>query len=647
MRDHVKDDTAPTTVTHVGLAVLVCTRNRPDQLAECLESIRQSDLVTQIIVSTDGVDGPTDDVLRSVSECEERLTWVRGPRLGLAANRNAAVAAVTEPFIVFLDDDARLSTDFVAAALPRANASLLVTGWEMRDGERVTPHNPDFLGFQRMAPTGPLRSIVMNATVFPTAFLRRVPFDEWYQYGSEEVDIATAACATGLTIEFIDAGNVHLHSELARDGNTTKALRSRAHFSMQRYRRYEPNRGRAIWFCVVGSLNAIGHGLKNGGAKGALGAARHFFAGLVTPVRPMSFDDGVASSEANDVGSKATLVPSVDVVVPTLRRPLDLATCLGGLFSQEVVPRQVIVVRRPDDAESAQVLSESPHRVTEVVVNETGTVAALSAGAKASTADVVAFIDDDAVPRTDWLARIIEHYGDPSVVAVGGRDVIHPPSGLDDGRLLTVGMLTRTGRLIGNHHLGSGRPRAVDVLKGCNCSFRRQWLAFPSGLKGSGAEVGHDLATSLFAGGHGTIVYDPNVLVDHYPGVRVLSVERSDQSRRAIFEQTYNTTYAIASLRPHLRLRRLAYMVVVGTRASPSVVRLLYAVLRRERDVSRHLRTVMKAQIAATLDAWRHPLVMTPTIGGPKGVSSNDAAQPDRGRSDRQGGATTSVGDPA
>ena len=35
------------------LCVAICTRNRPEQLAECLHSLEASDLVDEVIVSSD------------------------------------------------------------------------------------------------------------------------------------------------------------------------------------------------------------------------------------------------------------------------------------------------------------------------------------------------------------------------------------------------------------------------------------------------------------------------------------------------------------------------------------------------------------------------------------------------------------------
>ena len=63
---------------------------------------------------------------------------------------------------------------------------------------------------------------------------------------------------------------------------------------------------------------------------------------------------------------------------------------------------------------------------------------------------------------------------------------------LAEGSRAVVGKLAWFGRLTGNHHLGVGGGREVDVLKGVNMSFRREAIAdlrFDQRMRGSGAKV--------------------------------------------------------------------------------------------------------------------------------------------------------------
>ncbi|MBB3659314.1 glycosyltransferase involved in cell wall biosynthesis [Rhizobium sp. BK650] len=91
---------APTTNRDVSL--LICTKDRPDELARCLASIpRQSLPPVEVIVVDNASAG--DDTRRVVEAAG--ATYVRESRVGLDYARNAAVRAAKTAFVAFTDDD--------------------------------------------------------------------------------------------------------------------------------------------------------------------------------------------------------------------------------------------------------------------------------------------------------------------------------------------------------------------------------------------------------------------------------------------------------------------------------------------------------------------------------------------------------------
>src|SRR5215216_1661030 len=99
----------------------------------------------------------------------------------------------------------------------------------------------------------------------------------------------------------------------------------------------------------------------------------------------------------------------ISVLVPTYRRPGDLARCLAALSAQQRRPDEVVLAVRDTDEETRTFLSEAdlsplPPRI--VPVAAPGVVAAMNAGLTASAGTIVAMTDDDAAPRPDWLRRI-------------------------------------------------------------------------------------------------------------------------------------------------------------------------------------------------------------------------------------------------
>ena len=115
----------------------------------------------------------------------------------------------------------------------------------------------------------------------------------------------------------------------------------------------------------------------------------------------------------------------VTVVVPTYRRPDLLVKCLAGLQSQTYNPSTVIVVKRDGDELTESCLAGTlPLDPFVVSVEQGGQMAAMAAGLAASRTPLVAFTDDDAIPRTDWLERLIKPFSNSEIGAVGGRDVV-------------------------------------------------------------------------------------------------------------------------------------------------------------------------------------------------------------------------------
>lgn len=275
---------------------------------------------------------------------------------------------------------------------------------------------------------------------------------------------------------------------------------------------------------------------------------------------------------------------AIALIIPTYRRSQDLARCLEALKNQTRRADEVIVVVRDTDTETWSFLEgfdSSNLALRTATVTVTGVVAAMNVGLDAARSDIVAFTDDDAAPHPDWLARIESHYlADERVGGVGGRDWVYHGSDLEDGNSGTVGQVSWFGRVIGNHHIGSGEAREVDVLKGVNMSFRRaaiQGWHFDERMKGTGAQVHFELAFSLKLKRAGwKLIYDPKVAVNHYPA------KRFDEDRRNSFNQTafanavHNETVALLEyFSPLQKLAFLFWATTIGTREAMGFIQWL------------------------------------------------------------------------
>ncbi len=279
---------------------------------------------------------------------------------------------------------------------------------------------------------------------------------------------------------------------------------------------------------------------------------------------------------------------AASVIVASYKRPADLRRCLAALAAQTLPPAQVVVAAREDDAETRALLDapDLPLALDVQLVREAGQRAAMTRGLAAARSEIVCFTDDDTAPRPEWLETIVARFGsDAATGAVGGRDVVHERGGTIDGTAERVGCVLWFGRTLGNHHLES-RLQDVRFLKGANMAYRRSALAgFDEALLGTGPQVCMDMEASLSVACRGwRVVYDPEVVVDHYPAPRHDEDQRERPTVTARANAIHNQLYVLLKHAPMWQKPVVVlYAFLVGYRHAPGLLVLLER-LARERD---------------------------------------------------------------
>ncbi len=280
------------------------------------------------------------------------------------------------------------------------------------------------------------------------------------------------------------------------------------------------------------------------------------------------------------------------VLIPTYRRVKDLERCLKAVKLQSVEAYEILVVVRENDREThsfLDVFSRELFQLKIINVSEPGQVAALNSGLIAAMGDVIAITDDDAAPHADWLERITNHFlDDEQVGGVGGRDWVYENESLQPlstKSVVAVGKLQWFGRMVGNHHLGTGEPREVDILKGANMSYRRSaisGLRFDKRLQGIGAQVNNDAAFSLSVRRQGwKIIYDPLVAIDHYPAPRLDCDQRSHFDSKSYSNAAYNQSLVMLdNLSKNRSALYFLWAILIGSKGCfglLQLIRFLYA----------------------------------------------------------------------
>jgi glycosyltransferase involved in cell wall biosynthesis len=276
---------------------------------------------------------------------------------------------------------------------------------------------------------------------------------------------------------------------------------------------------------------------------------------------------------------------TITVAIATYKRPRSLVRCLASLAGQERAPDEVLVVGQGDDRATQKVCVRAAAcrifggRLRYIHIDKPNIVAAENAAVASATAEVVAFLDDDATAAPDWLRRIESSFDDAGVGGVGGPYVEHSGGEPDLRFARYAGRFTWYGRYVSRQWCFTPAPVRADVLSGSNMAFRRElipvlpkslrpyWNAFEVFLCGA-------IRQRRFE-----IVFDPRIRVNHFREARrryySFDYRSERELRRRLFrDNAHNFIFALASHRAPLALTiSLLYEFLVGDSGRPGLLR--------------------------------------------------------------------------
>lgn len=162
-----------------------------------------------------------------------------------------------------------------------------------------------------------------------------------------------------------------------------------------------------------------------------------------------------------------------------------IVAAIESIWQQQDPPAEVIVVVDHNPLLLQRLQAELPS-VTVIENQEIGGLSgARNSGVRASSGDIVAFLDDDAWAAPDWLAWLRAGYATPSVAGVGGAIIpawsTDRPGWFPEEFDWVVGCTYR------------GMPEAtapVRNLIGANMSFRREIIELVGGFRSGIGRVG-------------------------------------------------------------------------------------------------------------------------------------------------------------
>jgi len=280
---------------------------------------------------------------------------------------------------------------------------------------------------------------------------------------------------------------------------------------------------------------------------------------------------------------------AVSVIVPTCRRPDDLARCVDSILATDYPQLEVIVVdNAPDDPLTAALVAHryaGDDRVQYVAEPTPGASRARNRGVRHAEGEIIAFADDDVVVDRHWIRALAAALrAHPDVQCVTGLVL---PVALDTPAQLRFeqyggfnrGYTPRLFDLAGQRGDTRLYPYTAGAFGGLgNAAFRRSALRHPDAFNvtlgpGGPAFGAEDLDAfvTLLRGG-GRLLYEPAALVRHRHR------EQYADLRWQVF--TYGAGFTAALVHWSLRERSVALELL---RRVPAVLPMAFG-LRRDAD---------------------------------------------------------------
>ncbi len=193
------------------IAACITTRNRPQQLVDCLNALWNSRVKPYLVVVSDdseSLEGKQKN--QEITEKYANTIYISGPRRGVCANRNNAVNATSAfeiDFVAFIDDDICIDPNLIALAVDRY--SQLSTEQRFHTILSGISRSPDGK-YEMMAGKLSFRgyfchsdipeTVAIHTALFPRCFFEQEQWDENIFFGYEDAELCLRALKQGYKI---------------------------------------------------------------------------------------------------------------------------------------------------------------------------------------------------------------------------------------------------------------------------------------------------------------------------------------------------------------------------------------------------------------------------------------------------------------
>jgi glycosyltransferase involved in cell wall biosynthesis len=215
----------------------------------------------------------------------------------------------------------------------------------------------------------------------------------------------------------------------------------------------------------------------------------------------------------------------ISAIICTHNRDTYLGAAIDSLLGQDFAANfEVVVVDNGSSDGTRQVVEQRADdpRLKYIFEPTIGLSVARNTGAKVANADILAYLDDDAVASKGWLQVLYSAYYNNSKLAIaGGKVTLIWPEGMQQPRWLSPGLSGNLGAYdLGDDIIYIQQPGSTP--RGLNYSIRRSFLEEIGGFDPHLGRVGKNLLSNEelqmteFALQRGwQVAYLPEALVAH------------------------------------------------------------------------------------------------------------------------------------
>jgi glycosyltransferase involved in cell wall biosynthesis len=238
--------------------------------------------------------------------------------------------------------------------------------------------------------------------------------------------------------------------------------------------------------------------------------------------------------------------PSFSIVINTYNRARYLDDAIRGVLQLDYPDFELIVVNGPSTDRTDEVLARWEGRIKTAHCDEANLSVSRNIGIGMAAGDIVAFLDDDAVPHAQWLKRLAPHYAQERVGAVGGFTVDNTGMRWQVRKTLCdrFGNAHSVDDLFDERPLSFAGTPFYPSLLGTNSSFRRAALLAIGGFDHTFAYLLDETDVCLrMVDAHWHVVYEREALVFHQ--FAESHVRTATRKPRTLYPSAVSKTYFI------------------------------------------------------------------------------------------------------